>query len=177
MGFSLRAPDGRRWSPKEWVQGRPLGHPTHAMLVHYPVAFSAGVLGLDVIARRGGDEPGLVRAAAYLAAGAAAAGLVAAVPGLVDWWGMKPGSRTRRVANKHLLLQSFSLALLVATAAIRWPNRSDPVPSAAATVLSALAVATILWGNYFGGELVYRIGFRVTTGGGTPPPRPSGEPR
>lgn len=88
-------------------------------------------------------------------------GLVAAVPGLVDWWGMKPGSRTRRVA----------------TAAIRWPNRSDPVPSATATVLSGLAVATILWGNYFGGELVYRIGFRVTTGGDrTPAARPD-EPR
>lgn len=161
----VRAPDGRAWTPREWFQGKPLGHPTHALLVHYPVALAAAVTALDLIARVARPQPGLVRAAAFLAIGASATGALAWVTGLVDWLGMVRGSRKRRVATTHLVVQSLTVTLLVASAIIRWPDRAGSVPSWGALVVAAAANATVLVGNYFGGELVYRMGMRVSTGG------------
>lgn len=167
----LRAPDGRPWTPKEIVQGQPLGHPTHALLVHYPVALPPVAVGLDLLA--GGGDPSLARASAYLSIAAAALAILAAVPGLVDWWGMIPGSPKRRVGTIHLLVQSLTIALLLASAALRWIARDAPQAPLAATLASAAATLSVLVGNYFGGELVYRMGMRVSTGA-TPPER-SGE--
>ncbi|MGZ4105142.1 MAG: DUF2231 domain-containing protein, partial [Actinomycetota bacterium] len=83
----------RPWTLKEIVQGKPLGHPSHAMFVHFPVAFYIGALGLDVVSRIG-HFPSAPLAATWLILGAFAGSLFAVPTGLVDWWGMKPGSRT-----------------------------------------------------------------------------------
>lgn len=162
----LRAPDGRPWTLKEIIQGQPLGHPSHALLVHYPVALPPVAVALDVWARLAGGDPSLVAASAYLTVAALALGLVAAVPGLVDWWGMIPGSRKRRFGTIHLLIQSSSLGLLALAAALRWPAREAPIAPELATVVTVVATLTLLVGNYFGGELVYRMGMRVSTGAG-----------
>ena len=41
----------RRWTLKEFVQGMPLGHPSHPMFVHFPVAFYLAVVVFDVMTR------------------------------------------------------------------------------------------------------------------------------
>lgn len=162
--LKLRAPGGRRWTLKEVVQGHPLGHPSHPILVHYPTALSLAVVGFDVFVRaRSGDAP-MVRAAAYLALATIASALVAAVPGLVDWWGMVAGSRKRRTATVHLWWQTGAIVLLAVSAAVRWPGRFDQLPSWLATACAAAAALAILVGNFFGGVLVYRMAMRVSTG-------------
>jgi len=37
----------------EILQGKPIDRPTHPMLVHFPIAFYIGALGLDVLSRIG----------------------------------------------------------------------------------------------------------------------------
>ncbi len=150
----------RRWTLKEIVQGMPIGHPSHAMFVHFPVALYIGALGLDIVSRVG-HFPQAPLAATWLIFGAFAGSLLAVPTGLVDWWGMKPGSRTRKIANKHLLLQVSTAAIFVVNAAVRWSHRYDPRAHPLWIVLGAVGVVTLTLGQYFGGVLVYRIGFRV----------------
>jgi len=150
----------RRWTLKEIVQGKPLGHPSHAMVVHFPVALYIAALGLDVASRIGHlDEAPL--AATWLILGAFAGSALAVPTGLVDWWGMKPGSRTRKVANKHLILQLTTFALFLVVEIIRWSHRADPRAHALWIAIEAVGVVTLTIGQYLGGVLVYRIGFRV----------------
>lgn len=160
-----RRPDGGAWTLREWVQGKPIGHPTHALLVHYPVAFALGVVLLDAVARAGGGEAGFVRAAAVLGIAGAAAGLAAGAVGLVDWAGMVRGSRKRRVATTHLLIQASAWAASIVVAAVHWSERARTAPSWGALVIATTTTVAMLVGNWFGGELVYRLGMRVSTGG------------
>ena len=162
----------RRWTLKEVVQGKPLGHPSHAMFVHFPVALYIGSLGLDIVSRVGHFATAPL-AATWLILGAFAGSLFAVPTGLVDWWGMKPGSRARKIANKHLLLQLTTAGIFVVDAVVRWSHRTDPRAHALWIVIGAVGVVTLTLGQYFGGVLVYRIGFRVY---GDRPAKPSTKP-
>ena len=103
---------GSRWTLKDVVQGKPLHHPSHPMFVHFPVAFYFGALGLDVLSRLG-RFPAAPLAATWLLIGAFAGTVFAALTGLVDWWGMVPGSRKRRWATWHMLLQLTTLGIFL----------------------------------------------------------------
>ena len=150
----------RRWTLKEIVQGKPLGHPSHAMVVHFPVALYIAALGLDISSRIGhlAEAP---LAATWLILGAFAGSALAVPTGLVDWWGMKPGSRTRRIANKHLILQLTTFAIFLVDEIVRWSHRTDPRAHVLWIVIGAVGVVTLTIGQYLGGQLVYKIGFRV----------------
>lgn len=155
-------PDGtvRNWRLKEIVQGKPIGHPSHVMFVHFPVAFYVGTLGFDV-ASRIGTLPSAPLMATWCILAAQAGSLGAVVTGLVDWWGMKPGSRTRRIATRHMLLQFTTAVIFFVNLLVRWSDRSIAEADTAWIVLGALGVAVLTVGQYLGGLLVYDIGFRV----------------
>jgi uncharacterized protein YjbJ (UPF0337 family) len=57
MGIGLKKtlPTGETtlWSLKEIIQGRPIDRPKHPMVVHFPIAFYIGALGLDILSRAG----------------------------------------------------------------------------------------------------------------------------
>jgi hypothetical protein len=46
--LKYRAPTGetRPWTLREILEGKPIDRPTHPMLVHFPIAFYIGALGL-----------------------------------------------------------------------------------------------------------------------------------
>ena len=163
----------RYWTLKEVVQGKPLGHPSHVMFVHFPVAFYIGALAFDVASRSGGFPEAPV-AATWMLVGAAAGSLFAAVTGLVDWWGMKPGSRTRRVANRHLLFQGIAAAFFQLTLLLRFSDRNTARAQTSWIVLEAIGTLALLYGQYLGGFIVYRIGYRVFPD--KPAPQPSEQP-
>jgi uncharacterized membrane protein len=163
-GVKLRAPEGRRWRLKELIQGKPLGHPSHAMVVHFPVAFYIGALGFDVVSRIG-SFPGAPLAATWLILAAFAGSALAVPTGLVDWWGMVRGSRKRRWATRHMLLQLGTAAIFVVNLVVRWPDRSQAEADVLWIVLGAIGVAVLTVGQWFGGVLVYEMGMRVSTGG------------
>ncbi len=65
LRFRSSSGEERAWTLKKIVQGRPLDHPSHAMFVRFPVAFSVGALGSVSLhtptafghVGRGEDEP------------------------------------------------------------------------------------------------------------------------
>lgn len=157
-------PDGSqvRWTLKEIVQGKPLGHPSHAMLVHFPVAFYVGALAFDLLSRAG-RFPEAPVAATWLIAGALIVTVPTAATGLVDWWGMVPGSSKRRVATRHMLLQLAAGAVFALDLAMRWAHRSSPEAAWSWIAVGGLGAAVLFGGQWFGGKLVYEMGMRVST--------------
>jgi uncharacterized membrane protein len=155
--------DERAWTLKEIVQGKPLGHPSHALFVHFPVAYYIAVLAFDLLTRLQ-PNAGLVFAATALIIGAFIASVGAVSTGLIDWIGMVPGSRKRRWATRHMLLQLGTFAFFLASLALRWPDRHEPRAAITWIVIEAVGVAVLLVGQWFGGVLVYEMGMRVRTG-------------
>lgn len=176
MPISLRnRAENRPWTFKEWVQGKPIGHPTHPMFVHFPIAFYLAVLVFDVMAL---IEPnaGLMQANIYLLIGAAVATVILAITGLVDWFGMVRGSSKRRLATQHMLVQLAAGAFFQFTLLLRLGNRGVDQPEPLWLVLEGIGYSIIIVGQYLGGVLVYEKGMRVSTGGAArePDERPVG---
>ena len=152
---------------KDFLQGKPLGHPSHPLFVHFPSAlFPTGLL-LDILAWFF-QEPALVKAAFYDIAVGSAGGLLAALTGFVDYFGMIPGSRKHAVTTWHWLIQVSVLGIFLLSLVLRWPLLGVPQTPLPIVLLSAIGVLGLLVGSYLGGELVYRMGMRVSTG-----PRPT----
>lgn len=165
--MSLRVhvmPDGtrRRWTLKEIVQGKPLGHPSHAMFVHFPAAFYVGALAFDVASRASTFREAPV-AATWLIIAALATTIPTAATGLIDWWGMISGSHKRRVATRHMLFQLTSTAVFGIDLAMRWTNRSSPQAAPSWIAIGGLGVLVLMGGQWLGGKLVYQMGMRVST--------------
>lgn len=150
-------------SIKDFIQGKPLGHPSHPLFVHFPTALFPISLAFD-IASWGLEEPSLVKAAFFNIAAGIAVAVPAFVTGFADYFGMVPGSRKHRVATWHWMLNvpmvlSFALGLGLRVPAL--DNPQTPIPL---IILSFVGLLLLMVGNYFGGELVYRLGMRVNTG-------------
>ncbi|MDQ4005370.1 MAG: DUF2231 domain-containing protein [Actinomycetota bacterium] len=156
--------ENRSWTFKEWVQGKPIGHPSHPMFVHFPIAFYLATLVFDVMTR---IEPnaGLVQAGTYLLIGAAAATVILVITGLTDWFGMVRGSSKRRLATQHLLVQFTSAVFFQITLLLRLSNRTQPQAETLWIILEVIGYLIIIVGQYLGGVLVYEKGMRVSTGG------------
>lgn len=163
--MKYHAPDGsvRSWSLREIVQGKPLGHPSHPLFVHFPIAFYSAILAFDILSRIT-PSPGLVLAGSYLFLGAFAATVMLLITGLTDWSTMVKGSSKRRLATRHMLWQLTASAFFIVTFVIRWPDRAAPEADTLWIVLEAVGYAILIVGQYLGGVLVYEKAMRVSTG-------------
>jgi uncharacterized membrane protein len=167
MTISLRnREENRAWTLKEWVQGRPLGHPSHPLFVHFPIAFYTATLVFDVMTKIS-PNPALVLTGTYLLLGAALGTVGALITGLVDWWGMVRGSSKRRIATRHLLLQLTAAVFFQTTLVLRWGSRTQAEAEPLWIVLEVIGYLVLVTGQYLGGVLVYEKAMRVRTGGAT----------
>jgi uncharacterized membrane protein len=164
MGIKLRhrSPSGetRPWTLREIVQGKPIDRPTHPMVIHFPIAFYVGALAFDVMSRVC-HFPSAPLAATWLIIGAFAGTALAVPTGLVDRSTMKPGTRTRTVATRHMLIQLTAAAVFVLNLAVRWSDRHAARSKPLWIALDALGVLLVTVGADLGGQLVYKMGFRV----------------
>lgn len=161
-GIKLRSPEGRPWTLKEIVQGRPLGHPSHAMFIHFPVAFYIGAFAFDIMSRIG-HFPSAPLAATWLIMGAGVASIAAVTTGLVDYFGMVPGSTKKRWATKHLIYQVLAFACFATNLLVRFGDREIAEAKTAWIVLGGAGVIFLTVGQWLGGVLVYELGMRVST--------------
>src|SRR5436190_612653 len=84
-------------------------HPIHPMLVAFPIAFLFGGFVCDLTARLG-DSPTFGLFGAYLSLAALASGLLAAVPGLIDYlYSVPPRSSGKKRGLQHMLVNSSAL--------------------------------------------------------------------
>ena len=130
------------------------GHPIHPMLIAYPIAFATAAPLLDVAGLLG-DWPTLLTAAAYSSIAAVVSGLVAGLPGLVDFlFVVPPESSAKKRALYHMIVNVISLALMAAGWAFRdWETHR---PETLAVVLEFAAIGFMTIGGWMGGTLVYR---------------------
>jgi uncharacterized membrane protein len=137
------------------------GHPIHPMLIPLPIGFLVAGLAADVAYWLGGDAF-FARAAVLLIAGGVLAGLVAAAPGMVDWFAIRR-ARTSRVGQVHAL----GNAVLLTVAGANWILRTVAESAEAAVLpwglaLSLLSGALLLVTGWAGGEMSYRHLIGVT---------------
>jgi uncharacterized membrane protein len=167
-----RSPRDRSWTAKDWIQGRPMHRPTHPILVIFPISFMSGALLLDVLSRTG--LVGAPLAATYAVAGAVIGAAFAVLTGLLERSDMRPGSRIHKVATRHMIIQLTASALFVVDLAVRWGGRHHPKADILWLVLDVIAVATVIVGGDVGGQMVFRMGYRVAAD--TPGPPEGGGP-
>jgi uncharacterized membrane protein len=161
-GIKLRAPEGRAWTLKEMIQGKPLGAPSHAMIIHFPVAFYIGAFVFDLLSRFG-DFKAAPLAATWLIVGAFIATVGAVTTGLVDYFGMVPGSTKRKWATRHMLFQLAAFAFFVVNLILRYQDRYLQRAKISWIVLGGIGCAFLTVGQWLGGVLVYELGMRVST--------------
>lgn len=150
-----------RWTVREVVQGKPLRHPSHALFVHFPSALLPAAFVFDIASRIHADET-LPRAAFYNIALGLGLAIGAIITGLLDYLPMISGSRKKKLGTYHLLAQVPAIALFAISLVLRTADFETERTGVAALVLAGLGTLGVIVGNYFGGELVYRHGMRVS---------------
>ncbi len=146
---------------RELLQGRPLGHPLHPLLVHLPIGLLFLTLLLDVVDLFFGGGEAIVRAAFYSLLVALITALLAAVPGLVDRADIRRDHAARKTANQHMMLNIAAVGFMILSLILRYAALGAENTPMAAALSSLLAVALVGYSGYLGGLLVYDEGIGV----------------
>jgi len=138
-----------------------LGHPLHQQLIPFPLGLLGTALAFDLIDALGGSEA-LGQAAHYMIAAGVLTGLLAAVPGAIDWLNIPDGTRAKRIGMIH----GLGNVAIVVLFAIAWLARRDDAadPGALILALEVIAVLGAVGTGWLGGELVDRLAVGVDRG-------------
>ncbi len=128
-------------------------HPIHPSLIPFPFAFLWGALLFDLAALLW-DAPALGTTASHLIVAGVAAGVIAAVPGVIDYvMTVPPDSSGKRRATRHAIGNVSALALFT----MAWFQRADAgVQPGLPLVLEAAGAALLSYAGLLGGTLVIR---------------------
>ena len=131
-------------------------HPVHPMLVGFPIGLWVFALVCDVMRAAGGNNVWQTVAIYCIAAGIVGA-LVAAVPGLIDYFSIDEAAM-KRIANLHLAVNLGAVAIFAINL---WLRFRLPAESYLPLGLSVVGVLAIGIGGWLGGEMVYVKGMAV----------------
>jgi uncharacterized membrane protein len=140
------------------------GHSLHAMLVVFPLGLLATSVAWDICLLATGDPHWGVLSFWTIVAGVIG-GLVAAVPGFIDWLGIARGTRARRIGLYHMTLNLIVVGLFVASLLARWQGALGYAHAGPAHMIWGwIGVALALVSGWLGGELIERMGIAVHEG-------------
>src|SRR2546423_14237394 len=155
-----------------------LGHAAHPILIVFPLGLLATSVIFDIVCARTKNGQFAIVAYWMIAAGLIG-GLVAAVPGFVDWLAIPKNTRAKRIGLYHAIGNDIVLILFALS---WWLRRGAPgyEPSNIAFALSVVGVLLALFTGWLGGELIERLGMGVHDGAHLDAPsslsgRPAGE--
>jgi uncharacterized membrane protein len=131
-------------------------HPVHPMLVGFPIGLWVFALVCDLIRAAGGNSVWQTVAIYCIAAGIVGA-LVAAVPGLIDYFSIDEAAM-KRIANLHLAVNLGAVAIFAINL---WLRFRLPAESYLPLGMSVVGVLAIGIGGWLGGEMVYVKGMAV----------------
>jgi nitrite reductase/ring-hydroxylating ferredoxin subunit/uncharacterized membrane protein len=127
-------------------------HPIHPTLIPFPLAFLIAVPLFDVAGHLW-DRAGFWTTASHLILAGIATGLLAAIPGAIDYvYAVPPASSGKKRATKHALLNVAALIVF----AIAWTLRGPGAPMATSLGLELLGAAMLVYSGLLGGTLVIR---------------------
>ncbi len=147
-------------------KAKALGHPIHQMLIPFPFGLLATAVIFDVVYLVWGN-PVMATVAYWMIIAGIVGGLVAAVPGWVDWFAIPSGTRAKSVGLLHGGGNVLVLLLFITGCWVRHDTPAEPethVPSTLALVLSFAGGGISLLTGWLGGELVERLGMAVHPG-------------
>ena len=146
---------------KDFLEGTPLRHPLHPMLVHFPIGLFLLSLPLDLASLVFPSVPDLVRDSFYAMLLGVITALIAAVPGFVDYTDIRSDHPAKRTATVHLTLNLIVVALYGINLGVRSSSLVDPKIQMVPMILSFIGVALLSVSGYLGGRLVYDDGIGV----------------
>jgi nitrite reductase/ring-hydroxylating ferredoxin subunit/uncharacterized membrane protein len=129
-------------------------HAIHPALVPFPFAFLSGAAAFDWLGWLA-NRPAFWTAGGYLAPAGVATALIAAVPGLIDYfYTVPPQSTGKQRATRHALGNVTALVLI----GLAWWLRggAGQPPTAATLALDAAGAAALVYAGWLGGTLVGR---------------------
>lgn len=128
-------------------------HPLHPALIPFPFAFLIGALLFDLLGLMRGNQA-LATSAGHLTVAGLVAGLVAAVPGAIDYfYTVPPRSSGKTRATKHAAANVIALVLFTLAFAFRTPGWQ---PSAATIGFELFGAIALGYAGWLGGTLVTR---------------------
>lgn len=145
---------------KTLLQGKPLEHPIHPMLVHFPIGLFALSLTLDIASLIVGDAL-LVETALYAMVAGIVMALLAALPGLVDYSDIRADHPAKKIATRHLFLNVTAVVLFSVSALLRITGPETDSTALLPLVLSLIGIGILGYSGYLGGEMVYNDGIAV----------------
>ena len=135
-----------------------LGHPAHPILVAFPVGLLVTSVAFDALGEVLKKKE-LVSSGFWMAAAGSATGVIAAVPGVIDYLAIPDGSRAKKIGLIHGVGNAVVLGLFVGSLALR--TRKSHAPSSGSKALSVAGGLLTLCTGWLGGELVDRLGVGV----------------
>jgi len=138
-----------------------MGHPIHPMLLPFPLALWVFSFICDVIYLFSNDGIWPLVAKVTLAGGIVG-GVLAAVPGIIDWLAIQ-SREIKRIANWHARLNIIALLIFAASFYLR-TKYGRPLVGGGLTIptlLSAVGVLLISVSGWLGGSLAYEHGVGV----------------
>ena len=128
-------------------------HPLHPILVGFPIAFFIGTLIFDLLGKFYNDES-FWRTGHYLEIAGIAGGLLAAVPGIIDYFfTVPPKSSGKKRATKHAVINVTNLLVFFVALMIRRNVNADMNIVIGLEVFGVILLSIAGW---LGGTLVYR---------------------
>lgn len=129
-------------------------HPIHPALVHFPIAFLPAALIFNLLGIIFKDS-NLSRTGGYLAILGIICGVLAAIPGFIDYlYTVPPDSSARTRALKHMIVNLCSLSLFFVGVLIG--SGVNSFPSIITLVFQFVGVILLAFGGWMGGTMVFR---------------------
>jgi uncharacterized membrane protein/nitrite reductase/ring-hydroxylating ferredoxin subunit len=146
---------------KDILEGKPIRHPIHPMLVHFPIGFFILSLLFDLATLLFPDTSYLLRTSFYAMLFGVITALLAAVPGFVDYTDIRSDHPGKRTATAHMILNLLVVAAYGINLGLRSASLGDPKISIGPLILSLIGVGLLSASGYLGGKLVYDEGIAV----------------
>ena len=141
------------------------GEPIHPMFVHYPIALWTTSVITDAVFYFSRNTS-LVLISKFLIAAGIIGALLAAIPGIIDWWTIT-NPIVAKTANWHARLNIAAVVIFGASLYLRMKNRGAPLVGFHLTIpflVSLVGWIVMAISASLGGKLVYehRMGVKET---------------
>ena len=130
------------------------GHPIHPMLIPFPLAFLSGGFVFDLLGTLL-QQPALWTVGFYLTIAGVGTGLLAAIPGFIDYFfTVPPNSSGKSRATRHMLAMLSVVGLFTVAWLLR--DGAGTAPPTITLILEGLGAVLVGIGGWLGGTLVSR---------------------